>query len=134
MALMIMQRDFVIKAHGHSISFAPGIERWVPPECHSEAMKFGAVAVDQKEDLKLEKAPERPKVITGQDREEALQEAMVYLHATNNTDDFGANGLPKVGAVKSIVGFDVSGAERDGAWTKMKKAQIAAASPATNDV
>ena len=131
---MIMQRDFVVKALGHSINFIAGEEKWVPPECHSEAMKYGAVPVDGEADLKLEEAPERPKVITGQDRDEALHKAMVYLQENNSTDDFGANGLPKVGAVKSIVGFDVSAAERDAAWTKMKKAQIAAASPATNDV
>jgi hypothetical protein len=134
MALMIMQRDFVIKSLGHSIGFTAGVAQWVPPECHSEAMKYGAVAVDQNEDLKLEKAPERPKVITGQDRDEALHAAMVYLRSNNNTDDFGANGLPKIGAVKSIVGFDVSGAERDAAWTKMKKVQIAEDRPATNDI
>jgi len=134
MALMIMQRDFVVKSLGHSIEFAAGVEQWVPPECHSEAMKYGAVAVDQKEDLKLEKAPERPKVTTGQNRDEALHDAMIYLQNENSNDNFGANGLPKIGAVKSIVGFDVSGAERDAAWMKMKKVLIAAKSPATNDV
>ena len=97
-------------------------------------MKYGAVAVDQKEDLKLEKAPERPKVTTGQNRDEALHDAMIYLQNENSNDNFGANGLPKIGAVKSIVGFDVSGAERDAAWMKMKKVLIAAKSPATNDV
>lgn len=134
MAFMKMQRAFVIKSNGHSIPFKANEKTWVPPECHAEAMKYGAVPVDKKEDLKLEPAIERPKVTTGEDRDKALNDAMVYLQDTNNPDDFGANGLPKVGAVKSIVGFDVSGAERDGAWTKMKKAQIAAASPDTNDV
>ena len=133
MAYMIMQRDFVVKAFGHSIGFTTGEERWVPPECHAEAMKYGAVPVNSEDDLNLEKAPERPKVVSGQDREEALLKACAYLKATNNTDDFGANGLPKVKAVASIVGFDVSGAERDGAWTKMRKAQIAKDQPETND-
>jgi hypothetical protein len=134
MAYMIMQRDFVVKANGHSIDFKAGEKTWVPPQCHGEAMKYGASPVDKKEDLKLEPAIERPKVTTGEDRDKALNDAMVYLEHTNHTDDFGANGLPKVAAVKSIVGFDVSGAERDGAWTKMKKAQIAAATTETNDV
>lgn len=133
MALMMMQRDFVIKALGHSIPFIAGKEQWVPPECHAEAMKYGAVPVDPKEDLNLEPAPARPKVVTGQDREEALFDACKYLQQINNTDDFGANGLPKVKAVASIVGFDVSGAERDAAWNKMKKAQLAEAQPDTND-
>ena len=133
MALMIMQRDFVIKTLGHSIPFKTGKEQWVPPECHGEAMKFGAVPVNADDDLQLEKAPERPKVITGADRDEALNDACKYLQQINNTDDFGANGLPKVKALKSIVGFDVSSAERDATWTKMKKAQIAEALPDTND-
>ncbi len=133
MALMIMQRDFVVKALGHSIPFTAGKDQWVPPECHGEAMKFGAVPVDKDEDLKLEPAPERPKVVTGQDREEALFDAVKYLKHTNDGDNFGANGLPKVKAVASIVGFDVSGAERDGAWNKMMKAELAADQPETND-
>ena len=134
MALMKMTRDFVIKAHGHSIGFVANEEKWVPPECHGEAMKYGAIPVNEDVDLDMEAAPERPKVVSGEDRDEALHKAMVYLQKTNDTSNFGANGLPKVGAVKSIVGFDVSGAERDSAWTKMKKAQIAASQPDNNDV
>jgi len=134
MAFMKMTRDFVIKSNGHSIPFKANKKQWVPPECHGEAMKFGAVPIDKDVDLKLEKAPERPKVITGEDRDKALHKAMIYLQEANVTADFGANGLPKVKAVASIVGFDVSGAERDAAWTKMKKAQIAASQPDTNDV
>jgi hypothetical protein len=134
MALMKMQRDFVVKHLGHSIGFTAGEDTWVPVECHGEAMKYGAVPVDEEEDLKLEPPIERPKVVSGQDRDEALQKAMLYLQQTNDTTNFGANGLPKVAAVKSIVGFDVTGAERDGAWTKMKKSLIAEAQPATNDV
>lgn len=133
MALMMMQRDFVIKALGHSIPFKTGEEQWVPPECHAEAMKYGAVPVDKDVDLELEPAPVRPKAVTGQDRDEALFDAVKYLKQTNEADNFGANGLPKVKAVASIVGFDVSGAERDGAWNKMMKAELAEAQPDTND-
>lgn len=133
MALMIMNRDFTVKFLGHSIRFEANCEKWVPPPLHSEALKYGAVAVDQNEDLNLEKVPERPKVVTGEDRDEALQKAMVYLKSHNDRSDFGANGLPKVKAVASLVGFDVSGTERDIAWTKMMKAEIAEGQPETND-
>ena len=133
MAMMTMNRDFTVKSLGHSIRFEANREQWVPPALHSEAMKYGAVAIDQKEDLGLEKVPERPKVVTGEDRDEALQKAMVYLKSHNDGSDFGANGLPKVKAVASLVGFDVSGTERDVAWTKMMKAEIAEGQPETND-
>ena len=133
MAMMTMKRDFTVKSLGHSVRFKADHEQWVPSALHSEALKYGAVAVDQKEDLDLEKAPERPKVVTGEDRDEALQKAMVYLKFHNDGSDFGANGLPKVKAVASLVGFDVSGTERDVAWTKMMKAEIAKGQPETND-
>jgi hypothetical protein len=133
MAYMIMQRDFVIKAHGHSIGFTDGEKVWVPPQCHGEAMKYGATPVDKDVDLQLEEAFERPKVVSGQDRDEALLQACAYLKSQNDNSNFGANGLPKVGAVKSIVGFDVSGAERDVAWKAMMKNDIAKGKPETNN-
>ena len=133
MAFMIMQRDFVVRANGHSIGFTAGKEQWVPPECHSEAMKFGAVPVDKKAKLNLEKAPERPKVVSGADRDVAMFDACVYLKSKNSTSDFGANGLPKVKALCSIVGFDVSSVERDKAWRDMMALEQAKKVPGTND-
>lgn len=132
MAMMTMIRDFTVQALGHSIRFKAGRKQWVPPALHSEALKYGAVAVNQKEDLDLEKVPERPKVVTGENRDKALQKAMVYLKSNNDGDDFGANGLPKVKAVASLVGFDVSGIERDAAWKIMMKLEIAKGQPETN--
>ena len=129
MAYFTMQRDFIVKALGRSVGFKKGIETWVPPMIHAEAMKYGAVPVDPKEDLEMEKAPERPKVITNEDRHEALLKACKYLKEVNDGDDFGANALPKVKALNAVVGFDVSAQERDKAWREIMQV----GNPETND-
>jgi hypothetical protein len=132
MALFKMDRDFKIAALGHSIQFRKGEETHVPSALHQEAMKFGAVPCDADAKLNMPKQFKKPVIPVDGDRMQAIIKACAYLQDKNAKDDFGANGLPKVGSIKSIVDFVVSGKERDEAWVTMKKAQAAEANP-TNE-
>lgn len=130
MAYFTMKRRFVITALGHSIGFEPDVKRWVPPELHQEAMKYGAIPVDVDEDLGMPEMPVKPVIPTGTDRETALIRGCAFLKEKNRTSDFGANGLPKVKALQNASGIDDATArERDDAWKTMMLAEATAKNP-----
>ncbi len=129
MAYFRMSRNFTVSGLGHSIGFVSGKKTWVPPALHQEAMKFGAVPEDKTEDLGMPKQHEKPVIPVDGDRMESIIKACDYLQTKNSTDDFGANALPKLSAIKDIVDFDLSAKERDEAWVTMKQTKIAADNP-----
>lgn len=130
MAFFTMKRKFTITALGHSIGFEPDVKKWVPPELHQEAMKYGAIPVDTDEDLGMPEMPVKPEIVTGDTREAALIKGCEFLRAKNRTSDFGANGLPKVKALQDASGIDDATAkERGEAWKTMMTTEANALNP-----
>lgn len=115
MPQMIMLRDYsLVSTLGLSVRFKKGVAAHVPPELVPEAMEKGAVLADGK-------APEfeEPSTVSipqGEERAALILEAVRELVDKNSADDFGANGAPKVAAVKRELGLDVDRAEIAEAW------------------
>lgn len=83
------------------------------------AQKIGAPDADKAKDqdeAPSTTAPEDPK-----DRKKAILQAFAKLEA-GNAEHFDREGKPKVKAVADVLGWDISGQERDAAWQAVMEA------------
>ncbi len=133
----VMQRNFTVKGFGHSIGFKKGEATHVPPILHSEARKWGAIPTDGEDAVVEEeqetKFPTPASEPQGDERESMLLDACDALVGRNGTNDFGANGAPKVTAMFDLVGFRIDANERNAIWELYNKRKQEALNPSNTD-
>jgi hypothetical protein len=72
--------------------------------------------------LKFGRVPEQAKEIPpGVSDKMTITKAIEELMIADNKKDFSRNGIPKVGAIERVCGYDVSAIDRDDAWEAFKK-------------
>lgn len=113
-----MNRDFTISGMGHAIAFKKDVAQHVPPTLHTEAMRCGAVPVDQAEVEHVATPHKRVAEVQGDERAKKIVAAMDTLVAGNDRMSFGANGLPTIRAITRITGIELESNERDDLWQK----------------
>ena len=120
---MILNRNYDLRSiAGRVINFAKGAPVYVPPECVKEALAIGAEGVDEKLDyLNPEKTPEVP--LSADEIKALAVEAFAELEATNNRDDFTAQGLPTPTAIEALVGVKLTNQMRDDLWVEYVQAK-----------
>ena len=120
---MILNRNYDLRSiAGRVINFAKGAPDYVPPECVKEALAIGAEGVDEKLDyLDPEKTPEVP--LSADEIKALAVEAFAELEATNNRDDFTAQGLPTPTAIEALVGVKLTNQMRDDLWVEYVQAK-----------
>lgn len=120
---MILNRNYDLRSlAGRAINFTKGVPVYVPPECVKEALAIGAEGVDEKLNfLDPEKIEDVP-LSTGEIKALAV-EAFAELEATNNRDDFTAQGLPTPTAIEALVGVKLTNQMRDDLWVEYVQAK-----------
>ncbi len=117
--MMVLGRKHVLATtKGHTIRFEKGEPTFVPPICVPDAIAVGAQPIEGEPVPSL--IPDDVVVNTGPvdatEREKELQGAIEKLVRANSRKDFTAAGLPSTDAMTRVLGYDVSGAERNTAW------------------
>lgn len=113
---MTLNRNYtLISLAGRVINFEKNKPVYVPPQCVKEALGIGAQGVDEKFDI-LDPEKVEEIVYTADERLELITATFADLEAANARESFTAQGVPTVGAIGAIIGFDVGAKERDAAW------------------
>jgi len=146
-----MKRDFNVSGFGYGVEFKKDVPQFVPPLLHTEAMRCGAVALDEDSVEHVDAPYARQAEIQGEERAETITRAMDKLVADNNRMSFGADGLPSLKAIFRVTGIDLEMNERNAIWvaraqklaskkdpsnltiTKEEKAEIASEQTAAED-
>lgn len=119
-----LNRDYrLISKTGHTIQFLKGETVFVPAECRAEAIQIGAQPSDGNTDVLSEE-----KVIvefTAEERREQLVKAFKVLQERNGRDDFTAQGVPAIKALKKLVEFEPEKKEVETLWTAYREEQAA---------
>lgn len=117
MAQFVLNRNHtVISVAGFNIQFVKGIPTTVPAVCIQEVLAIGAERIDAPQDDGMGEAPQAAADPIGQERIDSLYTCFDELVATNKREDFTAQGVPHVKAIKATVGFTVDNKERDKVW------------------
>lgn len=114
----VLNRDKTLNSvMGHSIAFKKGEPTHVPKECVNEALAIGAVPEEE-----LPDEPQGNGAPTDPDeRKLAMFEAFEKIILDNHPNDFTAGNAPKTSAVVRILGWEVTGNERDVAWAEFQR-------------
>ena len=121
MAEFVLNRNHtVISVMGFTIRFEKGIPTVVPKICIPEVLAIGAERVDAPQGSGLDEAPPPPEDPTGYERLQLLHACFDEIVAGNKREDFTAQGVPHVRAIKLMVGFTVDNKERDKVWADYK--------------
>lgn len=126
MAEFVLNRNAtIISKLGFTIHFDKGIPASVPNICIPEVLAIGAERVDAPQDAGMEDAKVVAADPIGAEREALLFACFDDIVATNKREDFTAQGVPHVKAIKVMLGFTVDNKERDKAWAdyRIKKGQ-----------
>jgi hypothetical protein len=114
---MTLNRNYTLVSFaGRVINFEKNKPVYVPPQCVKEALAIGAQGVDEKLDI-LDPEAKEETAYTLDERLELIKATFPELEAANERESFTAQGVPTVGAIEAITGFDVNAKERDAAWT-----------------
>jgi len=128
----IMSRDFMVKGFGYEIWFDANVKTHVPPVLHTEAMRCGAIALDKKTVVNVERNAGRIPEVQGEERAQTITRAMDALVAGNARLSFGADGLPTLKAIYRATGIELERNERDAIWQERVKQLAAKADPNSN--
>ena len=97
---------------GHCITIEPGHPMALPEVMHLEAYAAGCVPVDSPEHVV-------PLVPQGEEREQAIKEAIGQLIVDGDKESFKKDGTPKVVAVESKFGHAVTASEVSAEFEKI---------------
>lgn len=103
---------------GVAIEFVKDVPTHVPPEMYAEVMAAGATPVEEITDAP-EVVPSREPADTAARKAEIFT-AFEMLALRNERGDFTAGGAPRDNVLESILGWKLSGKERDMLWTEFK--------------
>ena len=122
MAEFVLNRNHVLAANGHRISFTKGKPTWVPPMLHRQAAAIGAERVDgvEVDPLEAEKKNDESAPLTAEERIVELVTAIEMICEKNDSGDFGGDNRPTLEALHKVVGFTTSKKELDKAWKEYK--------------
>jgi hypothetical protein len=129
--LFVAPRDMnVTSTQGYSLDFKKGEPTHVPRAMHAEVMEKGVLPCDARGEIK--EAPEPAEVDPaaavrvmvapedGDERSDAILEAIKALVARNDAKDFSAGGIPSAAAVTHAVGWRADRKEIAAVWQKYK--------------
>ena len=121
----VLNRDFVLRTTmAHTIAFKKGEPTWVPPIIEKEAIAIGAERADNgKTDILVPEANGKSQM-TFEELREALFTAFDLLVEKNESDDFTAQGVPKVAVVEKMIETDIDRKELVEAWTEYRAGKV----------
>ncbi len=116
-----MSRHHVVTGLGHAVEFFPGKATHVPRELHRMVVAAGAQPVDGDEVEFETKTTEVHVPTDPAERNEMLKMALADMRLSEDREIFTANGVPKVKAVATMLGYEVTAAEVGAAWSEMNQ-------------
>jgi len=119
--MFVMKRDFNVSGFGYGVEFKKDVPSYVPPLLHTEAMRCGAVALDEENVEHVEAPYAKQPEVQGEERSETITRAMDKLVADNARMSFGADGLPSLKAIYRLTGIDLEMNERNSIWVARAK-------------
>ena len=121
----VLNRDFVLRTTmAHTIAFKKGEPTWVPPIIEKEAIAIGAERADNgKTDILVPEANGKSQM-TFEELREALFAAFDLLVEKNDSDDFTAQGVPKVAVVEKMIETDIDRKDLVEAWTEYRAGKV----------
>ena len=121
----VLNRDFVLRTTmAHTIAFKKGEPTWVPPIIEKEAIAIGAERADNgKTDILVPEANSKSQM-TFEELREALFAAFDLLVEKNESDDFTAQGVPKVAVVEKMIETDIDRKDLVEAWTEYRAGKV----------
>lgn len=132
--MFVMNRDFVVNGFGHVVAFEKDVPVRVPPILHTEAMRCGAIALDDTKVDHVQKPGQREPEIQGEERSETIERAMDRLVKENLRMSFGADGLPTTKAIFRLTGIDLEQNERNAIWQARMKKIVSQNDPNNNTI
>ena len=131
MAEFVLNRNYIIRSlSGHTVQFVKGIPTVVPTPCIAEALAIGAERIDAPQDEGVEGDNGAPQITadpSGDERKQIVFKCFDNLVVQNRREDFTAQGVPHVKAIKAAVNFAVENKERDTLWAEYQIAKVAKA-------
>lgn len=101
---------------GHAIEFEKDVPTHVPPALYAEVQAIGALP----EEELPEPASKLPGEPEGEKRNEDMLAAIAALVERNTRTDFGANGIPTLQALTSVLGWKPSATEARQMWARFQ--------------
>ena len=120
---MTLNRDHVhYSTVGLSVKFKKDVPTWVAPRLIREIMALGGVAVEEDKALEAAEMAQINQAQTDADsRAPAIEAGIRKLVARNQRGDFTAGGRPNLRVMFTVTGLDISQAELDPVWDRVKK-------------
>lgn len=121
-----LNRDHTVSSvSGHTVRFDAHKPTFVPKSMHHEVLAIGAVAADL-DAVEFDDQQKGAEVISPADpaeRAELIRMMLADIQGRDNRDEFTANGVPKMKAVVTALGFEVTASEIGEQWKVLLQEQ-----------
>ena len=117
-AVMIkLNRNFTLRSTlGHMLTFKKNVPMPIPTVMIRACAEIGAERVDGKDAFEEKESDKEPQPIDPGDRLADVGSAIIDIVEKNDSRDFTAANMPKVGVVSAAVGYKVDRTEVSKAW------------------
>lgn len=121
----VLNRDYVLRTtKGYTVAFKKGQPVFVPPLIEKDAVAIGAERADNgKTDILAPETGEGTQM-SFEELREAMFAAFDLLVEKNESDDFTAQGVPKVAVVEKMIETDIDRKELVEAWTEYRAGKV----------
>jgi len=121
----VLNRDYQLRTtKGYTVAFKKGEPVFVPPLIEKDAIAIGAERADNgKTDILVPEANSKSQM-TFEELREAMFAAFDLLVEKNESDDFTAQGVPKVAVVEKMIETDIDRKELVEAWTEYRAGKV----------
>lgn len=121
----VLNRDYVLRTtKGYTVAFKKGKPVFVPPLIEKDAVAIGAERADNgKTDVLAPETGEKVPM-TFEELREAMFAAFDLLVEKNESDDFTAQGVPKVAVVEKMIETDIDRKELVEAWAEYRAGKV----------
>lgn len=121
----VLNRDYVLRTtKGYTVAFKKGNPVFVPPIIEKDAVAIGAERADNgKTDILVPEVNSKSQM-TFEELREAMFAAFDLLVEKNESDDFTAQGVPKVAVVEKMIETDIDRKELVEAWTEYRAGKV----------
>lgn len=122
----VLNRDYVLRTtKGYTVAFKKGEPVYVPPLIEKDAVAIGAERADNgKTDVLAPEVSGKPD-LSFEELREAMITAFDLLVERNDTNDFTAQGVPKVSVVEKMVEANIDRKDLLEAWTEYRASKVA---------
>jgi len=121
-ALMwVFPNDCMLHGHGHHARFVAGEPGCCPASLHPEALKHGGKPLNGVAIIPKPPVVKVRKNISSEEKSKLIGDVLRAIATTNKSEDFGANGRPKIDNVRNMLGFSITLAERNEVWAALKE-------------